>query len=140
MRRKFGYGLNLVGARRVAILIICTVASLTFAQRLAHQRAIEALTLPPTLPATVVLYEQYNDVGNSSTTSATFTDFPTTNSDLADDFVVPGGQTWQVQSIDAAGVTLMALDLPPIGMSSFTRTVPAFLAPRFTVRCTNQLR
>ena len=38
-------------------------------------------------------------------TSATFTDFPTTNSDLADDFVVPGGQTWQVQSIDAAGVS-----------------------------------
>ena len=104
MRRKFGSGLNLVGARRVAVLIICTVASLTFAQRVAHQRAIEALTLPPTLPATVVLYEQYNNVGNSSTTSATFTDFPTTNSDLADDFVVPGGQTWQVQSIDAAGV------------------------------------
>ncbi|PYL29880.1 MAG: hypothetical protein DMF39_06500, partial [Verrucomicrobia bacterium] len=35
--------------------------------------------------------------------SATFTDSPTHNSDLADDFVVPGGQTWHVQSIDAEG-------------------------------------
>ena len=36
--------------------------------------------------------------------SATFTDFPTFSSDLADDFIVPGGQTWNVQSIDADGV------------------------------------
>ena len=35
--------------------------------------------------------------------SATFTDFPTFSSDLADDFVVPAGQTWNVQSIDAQG-------------------------------------
>ena len=36
--------------------------------------------------------------------SATFTDFPNSSSDLADDFVVPGGQTWNVDSIDADGV------------------------------------
>ena len=123
MRRKFGSGLNLVGARPVAILIICTVASfiavgtllaflhpdassgisqrtLAFAQRVAHQRAIET---PPTSPATVVLYDQYNNAGTDSTLSATFTDFLTSNSDLADDFVVPEGQIWQVQSIDADG-------------------------------------
>jgi hypothetical protein len=35
--------------------------------------------------------------------SATFTDFPTFSSDLADDFVVPGGETWNVESIDADG-------------------------------------
>ena len=34
---------------------------------------------------------------------STFTDFPDFNSDLADDFVVPAGQTWNVQSIDADG-------------------------------------
>ena len=39
-----------------------------------------------------------------ATLSATFTDFPTFSADLADDFVVPGGQTWNVQSIDADGV------------------------------------
>ena len=52
----------------------------------------------------VVLYDQYNNAGANATLSATFTDFPTFSSDLADDFVVPGGQTWNVQSIDADGV------------------------------------
>ena len=40
------------------------------------------------------------------TFSVTFTDIPPFNSDLADDFVVPAGQTWNVQSIDADGVYL----------------------------------
>src|SRR6266542_2218515 len=52
----------------------------------------------------VVLYDQYNNAGPNATLSATFTDFPTFSSDLADDFVVPGGETWNVQSIDADGV------------------------------------
>jgi len=104
MRRKFKFGLNLVGGCRVAILIVCTVGSLTFAQRVAHDRAIEALASTPTSPATVVLYDQYNHLGNSSTLSATFTDFSTFDSDVADDFVVPTGQTWNVQSIDADGM------------------------------------
>src|SRR4029077_5413191 len=52
----------------------------------------------------VVLYDQYNNPnGTTATLSATFTDFPTFSSDLADDFVVPGGQTWNVESIDADG-------------------------------------
>ena len=52
----------------------------------------------------VVLYDQYNNAGTFATVSATFTDSPPNNCDLADDFVVPGGQTWSVQSIDADGV------------------------------------
>src|SRR5215472_7695190 len=52
----------------------------------------------------VVLYDQYNNASTTATLSATFTDFPTFSADLADDFVVPGGQTWNVQSIDADGV------------------------------------
>ena len=56
----------------------------------------------PKLPQ-VVLYDQYNNASPNHTRSATFTDFPTFGSDLADDFVVPGGQTWNVQSIDADG-------------------------------------
>src|SRR5258708_7199884 len=56
-------------------------------------------------PATpqVVLYDQYNNASPNHTRSATFTDLPTFSTDLADDFVVPGGQTWNVQSIDADG-------------------------------------
>ena len=54
----------------------------------------------------VVLYDQDDNASVIGTLSATFTDFPTFNSDLADDFVVPTGQTWNVQSIDADGVYL----------------------------------
>src|SRR6266545_4511951 len=57
----------------------------------------------PKLPQ-VVLYDQYNNASANASLSATFTDFPTFSSDLADDFVVPGGQTWNVESIDADGV------------------------------------
>ena len=68
-------------------------------------RAAHVLPIPrlPKAPQ-VVLYDQYNNNGPNATLSATFTDFPTSSADLADDFVVPGGQTWNVQSIDADGV------------------------------------
>jgi len=41
----------------------------------------------------VILYDQYNNASTVASLSATFTDFPTFSADLADDFVVPGGQT-----------------------------------------------
>src|SRR5438045_9239962 len=63
---------------------------------------------PPSVPQTV-LYDQYNNAGIDVTVSATFTDFPTYRADLADDFVVPTGQTWTVQSIDANGAYLFGL-------------------------------
>src|SRR6266480_1167578 len=67
--------------------------------------AVHVLPIPraPKTPQ-VVLYDQYNNAGTNATLSATFTDFPTFSSDLADDFVVPSGQTWNVMSIDADGV------------------------------------
>ena len=57
---------------------------------------------PPEAPQTV-LYDQYNNVGANVTASDSFTDLPTFSSDSADDFVVPAGQTWAVQSIDVDG-------------------------------------
>ena len=51
----------------------------------------------------MVLYDQYDNASAIGTFSSTFTEFPDFNSDLADDFVVPTGQTWNVQSIDADG-------------------------------------
>jgi N-acetylneuraminic acid mutarotase len=60
-------------------------------------------TASPTSTPMVVLYDQYNDAGTYGTLSATFTDSPSHNADLADDFVVPVGQIWNVQSIDADG-------------------------------------
>ena len=58
---------------------------------------------PPKAPQ-VVLYDQYDNASTTGTLSATFDDFPTFSADLADDFVVPGGETWNVESIDADGV------------------------------------
>ncbi len=59
---------------------------------------------PPPKAPQVVLYDQYNNPGANATLSATFTDFPTFSADLADDFTVPAGPNWTVQSIDADGV------------------------------------
>ncbi len=50
----------------------------------------------------VVLYDQYDNASLIGTFSVTFTDIPPFNSDLADDFVVPAGQTWNVQSNQGA--------------------------------------
>ena len=51
-----------------------------------------------------VLYDQYDNLATTATLACSFTDFPTDSADLADDFVVPAGQTWNVMSIDADGV------------------------------------
>ena len=59
--------------------------------------------LPMPQAPQVVLYDQYNNASPNATRSTTFTDLPTFSTDLADDFVVPAGQTWNVQSIDADG-------------------------------------
>jgi len=66
-------------------------------------RAHRLPILPMPQAPQVVLYDQYNNAGPNATRSTTFTDLPTFSIDLADDFVVPAGQTWNVQSIDADG-------------------------------------
>ena len=65
-----------------------------------------ALRIPPQpkLPQ-VVLYDQYNNAGANATSSQDFeAAFDPFDDELADDFVVPGGQSWSVESIDADGV------------------------------------
>ena len=49
------------------------------------------------------LWDQYDNAGTAVTLSATFTDSPNFNSDLADDFVVPIGQAWEMRWIDVDG-------------------------------------
>jgi hypothetical protein len=61
------------------------------------------VALPPPEAPQTVLYDQYNNAGANVTASDSFTDLPTFSSDSADDFVVPAGQTWAVQSIDVDG-------------------------------------
>jgi hypothetical protein len=75
------------------------------AQPMVSSGAIDIPSIVPAFPKDpqVVLYDQYDNASVIGTLSSTFTDFPAFNSDLADDFVVPTGQTWNVQSIDADG-------------------------------------
>ena len=60
--------------------------------------------LPQPKAPQVVLYDQYNNAAATATNSQEFPDFATFNDFTADDFVVPAGQTWTVQSIDADGI------------------------------------
>src|SRR6266481_8353269 len=74
-------------------------------QKTSGARAAHIIPIPrPPKAPQVVLYDQYNNAGSLATFSGTLSDFTGFDSDLADDFVVPGGQTWNVQSIDADGV------------------------------------
>ena len=53
----------------------------------------------------VVLYDQYDNASANATSSQDFeAAFDPFDDQLADDFVVPGGQTWNVESIDADGI------------------------------------
>src|SRR6187431_3644318 len=58
----------------------------------------------PAAPA-VVLYDQYDNIGANSTSSQNFeASFDAYDDELADDFVVPSGDTWSINQVDAAGV------------------------------------
>src|SRR4030095_12174823 len=74
-------------------------------QKSSGVRAVHVIPIPraPKAPQ-VVLYDQYDNAGANATFSGTLSDFVGFDADLADDFIVPGGQTWNVESIDADGV------------------------------------
>src|SRR6186997_2091974 len=58
----------------------------------------------PAAPA-VVLYDQYDNQAANSTSSQNFeASFDAYDDELADDFVVPSGDTWSINQLDAAGV------------------------------------
>src|SRR5713101_4201990 len=71
----------------------------TSGARAAHMLPIPR---PPKAPQ-VILYDQYDNASTIVTVCAAFADLPNSSADLADDFVVPAGQTWNVESIDADG-------------------------------------
>src|SRR4051794_5400914 len=54
---------------------------------------------------TIILYDQLNNPGGFATSSQQFEAANAAfNAQLADDFVVPAGQTWTVSEVDVAGV------------------------------------
>ena len=75
-----------------------------FPLRSSGMRALRPVRVPPAPNAPqIALYDQYNNAAATNTVSTAFTDIPTFDADLADDFVVPADQTWRVLSIDADG-------------------------------------
>jgi hypothetical protein len=60
--------------------------------------------VPPTRASTVVLYDQYNNPQNAHSTSQDFEAFfDAFDSFDADDFFIPGGQTWSIEGVDVDG-------------------------------------
>ena len=52
----------------------------------------------------VVLYDQYDNDSLNATSSQNFeADFDAFDDETADDFVVPGGETWNINQVDAGG-------------------------------------
>jgi hypothetical protein len=74
----------------------------SFAVGHATSGSAEAQPSPVAAATAVVVWDQYNNAGTAVTLSATFTDAPAMNSDLADDFVVQG-YAWIVRWIDVDG-------------------------------------
>jgi predicted outer membrane repeat protein len=111
------------GAFYLLLLLAAFMVSLALGQQSAINSGVEPAKMPlagrissmsetaeaqpsntPNPAATaVVVWDQYNNAGTAVTLSATFSDNPPLNSDLADDFIVPAGFGWWVRSIDVDG-------------------------------------
>ena len=84
--------------------ILAEKMSLRVAVSAANGVAEAHSSISPVPGATALeLWDQYDNAGTAVTLSATFSDLPNFNSDLADDFVVPIGQAWEMRWIDVDG-------------------------------------
>jgi hypothetical protein len=69
-----------------------------------------AIPAPPAAP-NVTLYDQYDNIAGTGTSSQDFeTSLDAYDDQTADDFVVPAGQNWQVNEVDTPVATSTALD------------------------------
>src|SRR5437762_447963 len=103
---------NLSGKRNgnVILTIVFVLAAMAMVTLAAHWNTsfgsiVSASAAKPDDVPLVTLYDQLNNPGTISTSSQ---DFETANNAfddfLADDFVVPAGQTWTINEVDAQGV------------------------------------
>jgi hypothetical protein len=84
--------------------IVAAKMSLAVALSATNGVAEAQSSISPAPGATALeLWDQYNNAGAAVTLSATFTDSPAMNSDLAEDFVVPVRQAWEMRWIDIDG-------------------------------------
>jgi hypothetical protein len=73
-------------------------ASSAVTSGLTRSSAVRSLRMP--VYPHVVLYDQYDNDLNNGIVSANRTDSPPLSAEAADNFVVPGGQTWTVTEVD----------------------------------------
>ena len=104
----------------------------SFATGQSTSEAPEAQGSPTPFPEStaVVAWDRSNNTGTAVTLSATFTDAPGMNSDLADDFDVQD-YAWIVRWIDVDAASYsMGRDLPIVSQSPFMLTTMGFLATK----------
>ncbi|HEY3202169.1 MAG TPA: proprotein convertase P-domain-containing protein [Thermoanaerobaculia bacterium] len=83
------------------------LASAAYAQRPTTSHSGAALPASPRPPVSplVILYDQYNNASTLATGSQDFeTAFDAFDDQGADDFVVPGGESWSIEGTDVQGV------------------------------------
>ncbi len=91
------------------VLLLLTVCVIPFARaqqlpKASSDPGVRPILIKP-IPKfpEVILYDQLDNPGAISWVSQEFPDMPDFTAFLADDFVVPGGQTWQVTEVHAQG-------------------------------------
>lgn len=91
------------------ILVVTLVLSVGFVFAATPQKSIQTgkrphHRLPAPLAPNVVLYDQYDNIGANATGSQDFESaYDAFDDFVADDFVVPAGQTWNVDEVDIGG-------------------------------------
>lgn len=106
--------------QKVSLITTALVASLALSAQAGQRAPAKTVTIKHSTSATAsgdvrahlpnvkrpadVLYDQYDNLSGSASLSATFTDFLDFSADLADDFNVPAGDTWTIESLDADGL------------------------------------
>ena len=113
--------LALMGAAIAALIVSAAFFGTTSSASAAKKSRAPSLTSPLTAAGSqfatparhrlkrpkapnVVLYDQYDNDSLNGTSSQNFeADFDAYDDETADDFVVPGGETWNVNQVDAAG-------------------------------------
>lgn len=93
-------------ARTVGVVVLGGAAAVAAADRprSSSGQTHEPFVPPPVRAGFAVLYDQYNNPASFDVTSQDFEPaLDTFDSQAADDFVVPAGQTWSVEGVDVDG-------------------------------------
>src|SRR4051794_13931000 len=78
--------------------------------------AVALLAAFPAVAQGAVLYDQTDAGGGTATVSDDYSDNNSLDDQLADDFTVPAGESWQISQVDVGGFTFST---PPPSVNVF---------------------